>query len=34
MTDAVETKHPEYVARADLWQLMRDATGGEGAVKG
>lgn len=34
MTDAVETKHPDYIARADLWQLMRDATGGEGAVKG
>lgn len=34
MTDAVDTKHPDYIARADLWQLMRDTTGGEGAVKG
>lgn len=34
MTDAVDTKHPDYTAHAELWQLMRDATGGEGAVKG
>ncbi|MDF2797434.1 MAG: 62kDa structural protein [Devosia sp.] len=33
MTDAVDTKHPEYIARADLWQLMRDTSGGEADVK-
>lgn len=33
MTDAVETKHPDYVARAEQWRLMRDTAGGEGEVK-
>lgn len=33
MTDAVDTKHPDWAARADLWRLMRDTTGGEGDVK-
>lgn len=31
--DAVDTKHPDYVARVDLWRLMRDTAGGEGDVK-
>jgi hypothetical protein len=34
MTDAVDTKHPGYVTKAPLWQIMRDTTGGEGDVKG
>lgn len=34
MTDAVDNKHPNYIARAPLWSLMRDTTGGEGDVKG
>lgn len=34
MTDAVETKHPLYIERADEWSLMRDTTGGEKEVKG
>lgn len=33
MTDAVDTKHPSYVALAEQWQLMRDTAGGEGDVK-
>ena len=33
MTDAVDTKHPDYIARAGLSQLMRDTAGGEGDVK-
>lgn len=34
MTDAVDTKHPAYVGMADKWELMRDTTAGETAVKG
>jgi hypothetical protein len=34
MTDDVAAKHPQWTARADLWQLMRDTSGGEGDVKG
>lgn len=34
MTDAVETKHPLYIERADEWSLMRDTTAGEKEVKG
>ncbi|WP_037076101.1 DUF4055 domain-containing protein [Neorhizobium vignae] len=34
MTDAIETKHPAYLERADEWSLMRDTTGGEKEVKG
>ncbi len=33
MSDAVDSRHPDYVARADQWRLMRDTTGGEGDVK-
>lgn len=33
MTDAVDTKHPDYVAKAPLWQVMRDTAGGEVDVK-
>lgn len=33
MSDAVDTKHPEYVARAGQWRLMRDTAGGEADVK-
>ncbi|HEV7437764.1 MAG TPA: DUF4055 domain-containing protein [Pseudorhizobium sp.] len=34
MTDAVDTKHPLYIERADEWSLMRDTTAGEKEVKG
>ncbi|WP_029620627.1 DUF4055 domain-containing protein [Pseudorhizobium marinum] len=34
MTDAVETKHPLYIERAEEWSLMRDTTAGEKEVKG
>ncbi|MCJ8521842.1 hypothetical protein ABID21_005018 [Pseudorhizobium tarimense] len=34
MTDAVDTKHPTYIERADEWSLMRDTTAGEKEVKG
>lgn len=33
MTDAVDTKHPLWTAMADKWELMRDTTAGETAVK-
>lgn len=33
MTDAVDTKHPAYLERADEWALMRDTAGGEKEVK-
>jgi hypothetical protein len=33
MTDAVDTKHPDYIAKADQWRLVRDTAGGEGDVK-
>lgn len=33
MTDAVDTKHPTWIAMADKWSLMRDATAGETTVK-
>ncbi|KKB09396.1 DUF4055 domain-containing protein [Devosia chinhatensis] len=33
MADDVSTKHPDYIARADQWQLMRNTSGGEGEVK-
>lgn len=34
MSGTVETKHPDYIDRADEWALMRDAARGETAVKG
>ncbi|MQX25027.1 DUF4055 domain-containing protein [Sinorhizobium meliloti] len=33
MTDAVDTKHPLWTARAPEWTLMRDTAGGENEVK-
>src|SRR5690554_4581750 len=33
MTDAVDTKHPLWLAMADKWELMRDTTAGETSVK-
>jgi hypothetical protein len=30
MTDAVDIKHPKWMARAKLWQLMRDTATGDG----
>lgn len=33
MSEAVSTKHPDYLAREDEWRLMRDAAWGETAVK-
>lgn len=34
MTEAVDTKHPEYVERSPEWRIMRDTASGEVAVKG
>ncbi len=33
MTEAVDTKHPDYLDRADEWRLMRDSDRGETAIK-
>lgn len=33
MTEAVDTKHPDYLDRADEWRLMRDSARGETAIK-
>ncbi|PSJ60757.1 DUF4055 domain-containing protein [Pseudaminobacter soli (ex Li et al. 2025)] len=33
MTDAVDTRHPDWTERAEEWRLMRDSNRGETAIK-